>query len=179
MNDRLPWRLFGLVYAHPHPQSPDTTRIRNKDDQPLPTGLAGEFAAGFLIDEKERDMRRRTMQGACLNCHDSSWVKGQWQRLENTIKETNANVLLATNIMGEIWRGGYADQKNNPFDEAVEKKWTDIWQFYANTIRFASAMGCGGDYGVYADGRYHLSQALMELNDWLVMRKQLIATEKK
>jgi hypothetical protein len=179
MNDRLPWRLFGLVYAHPHPQSPDTTRIRNRDGQPLPTDLDGEFAADFLIDEKERDMRRRTMQAACLNCHDSSWVKGQWLRLENTIKETNANVLLATKIMDEIWRDGYADQKNNPFDDAVEKKWTDIWQFYANTIRFASAMGCGGDYGVYADGRYKLSQALMELNDWLKLRKQLNATEKK
>jgi hypothetical protein len=25
MSNRLPWRIFGLVYAHPHPQSPDTT----------------------------------------------------------------------------------------------------------------------------------------------------------
>ena len=37
MNNRLPWRIFGLIYAHPHPQNPDTTIIRNKDGLPLPT----------------------------------------------------------------------------------------------------------------------------------------------
>lgn len=173
MNNRLPWRLFGLVYAHPHPLSPDTTVIRNKNGLPLPTTLEGEAAADYLINDKEMDKRRITMQTACLNCHDSSWVKGQWQRLEHTIRITNADVLLATHIMGDIWRDGLADFKTNPFDEAVEKKWTDIWQFYANTIRFASAMGCGGDYGVYADGRYQLSQALLEINDWLNLRKKL------
>ena len=42
MNDRLPWRLFGLIYAHPHPQSPDTTKIKNRMGLPLPTELTGE-----------------------------------------------------------------------------------------------------------------------------------------
>ena len=45
MNNRLPWRIFGLVYAHPHPQSPDTTVIRNKEGQPLPTSLDGGFGS--------------------------------------------------------------------------------------------------------------------------------------
>ncbi len=179
MNNRLPWRLFGLVYAHPHPLSPDTTGIRNKNGRSLPTALDGEIAAEYLIDEKERDMRRRTMQAVCLNCHDASWVKGQWQRFENTLRTVNADVLLATNIMGDIWHDGLADFNPNPFDEAIEKKWTDIWQFYANTIRFASAMGCGGDYGVYADGRYQLSRALLELNDWLNLHKKLNASADK
>ena len=61
----------------------------------------------------------------------------------------------------------------NPFDEAIEKKWTDMWQLYANTTRFASAMGGGGDYGVYAGGHYQLTQALLELNDWLNLQKKL------
>ena len=34
-------------------------------------------------------------------------------------------------------------------------------------------MGGGGDYGVYADGRYQLSQALLELNDWLNLRRKI------
>ncbi|MEJ2167536.1 MAG: multiheme c-type cytochrome [Desulfobacterales bacterium] len=167
MNNRLPWRLFGLVYAHPHPQNPDTTAIRNKDGQPLPSGLDGSFADDYLIDEKERNARQKAMQAACLNCHSTSWVDGQWQRFEHTIKETNADLLAATRIMEQIWRQGLADFNSNPFDEAIEKKWTDAWQFYANTIRFASAMGCGGDYGVYAGGRYQLTQALLEISDWL------------
>ena len=179
MNNRLPWRIFGLVYAHPHPLSPDTTVIRNKNGLPLPTTLNGEPAVEYLIDEKERETRRKAMQAACLNCHDTSWVKGHWQRFENTIRETNENVRLATDIMGDIWRGGFADFKTNPFDEAIEKKWTDAWQFYANTIRFASAMGGGGDYGVYADGRYQLTQALLELNDWFNLRKKIDAAADK
>ena len=173
MNNRLPWRIFGLVYAHPHPRDPDTTIIRNKKGQPLPTSLDGEFAEKYLIDEKEREVRRNAMQAACLNCHDASWVKGHWQRFENTIKTTNADILLATQIMDDVWQQGLADFESNPFDEAVEKKWTDTWQFYANTIRFASAMGGGGDYGVYADGRYQLSQAILELHDWFELREKI------
>ena len=176
MNNRLPWRIFGLVYAHPHPLSPDTTVIRNKNGLPLPATLDGEFAAEYLIDEKERETRRKAMQAACLNCHDTSWVKGQWQRFENTIRETNGDIRLATDVMGDIWREGLADFKGNPFDEAIEKKWTDTWQLYANTTRFASAMGGGGDYGVYAGGRYQLAQALLELNDWLNLRKKMDAS---
>ncbi|MEE4266322.1 MAG: multiheme c-type cytochrome [Desulfobacteraceae bacterium] len=179
MNDRLPWRIFGLVYAHPHPQSPDTTIIRNKEGQPLPTSLDGTFAAKFLIDPKEQDTRRRSMQAACLNCHDTSWVKGHWQRFENTIRTTNGDIRIATGIMEDIWQAGYADLKTNPFDEAIEKKWTDSWQFYANTIRFASAMGGGGDYGVYADGRYQLARALQEMNDWLNLEQKLDLSVKK
>jgi cytochrome c553 len=173
MNNRLPWRIFGLVYAHPHPLSPDTTVIRNKNGLPLPATLDGEFAAEYLIDEKERETRKKAMQAACLNCHDTSWVKGQWQRFENTIRETNGDIRLATDVMGDIWREGLADFKANPFDEAIEKKWTDTWQLYANTTRFASAMGGGGDYGVYAGGRYQLTQALLELNDWLNLQKKM------
>jgi cytochrome c553 len=173
MNNRLPWRIFGLIYAHPHPLSPDTTVIRNKNGLPLPATLDGEFATEYLIDEKERETRKKAMQAACLNCHDTSWVKGHWQRFENTIEETNGDIRLASEVMGDIWREGLADFKANPFDEAIEKKWTDTWQLYANAIRFASAMGGGGDYGVYAGGRYQLSQALLEINDWLNLRKKM------
>lgn len=179
MNDRLPWRIFGLIYAHPHPQKPDTTAIRNKDELPLPTDFAGGFAPTHLIDEKERDARRQAMQAACLNCHDSSWVRGHWQRFEHSIRETNAQTRTATRIMESIWQSGFADKKDSPFNEAIEKKWSNIWLFYANTIRFASAMGGGGDYGVFADGRYHLSETLPELNDWLEMRKKLEPVSKK
>ena len=75
--------------------------------------------------------------------------------------------------MEDIWQEGLADFNTKPFDEAVEKKWTDIRQFYANSTRFASAMGCGGDYGVYANGRYQFSRALQELNGWLTPRNVL------
>ncbi|MGD8461646.1 MAG: hydroxylamine oxidase, partial [Desulfobacterales bacterium] len=175
----LPWRILGLIYAHPHPIEPDTSIIRNKDKLPLPTDYNGGFATKYLIDEKEMTVRKQAMQAACLNCHDTSWVNGHWQRFENTIKETNAQTLTATRIMQDIWKLGLANYQDNPYDEAVEKKWSTTWLFYSNTIRFASSMAGGGDYGVFAGGRYQLSQTILELNDWLKLNKQLEAAQKK
>jgi len=182
MSNRLPWRIFGLIYAHPHPLQPDTTVIRNGEGLPLPSDLAGGYADGFLIGREEAERRRRSMQAVCLSCHGSAWVGGHWQRFESTIEETNAQTLAATRIMSEIWRKGYAQgppgSPGNPFDEAVEIMWTDAWLFYANTTRFASAMAGGGDYGVYADGRYHLRRRVAELHDWLSLHDRLAPAKK-
>jgi hypothetical protein len=179
MNNRLPWRIYGLIYAHPHPQSPDTTIIRNDDDQPLPTSLDGRMALKYLINESEMKARTENMQAVCLNCHDTSWVKGHWKKFEDIIQATNAETLTAT--LGDIWKHGFAealDRGGNPFDEAIEKKWSRAWLFYANSIRFASAMAGGGDYGVFAGGRYQFSQTIVELNDWLNLRKQVFPRSK-
>jgi len=35
----------------------------------------------------------------------------------------------------------------------------------------STAMGGGGDYGVFADGRYHLMKTVREMEDWLELRK--------
>jgi len=120
------------------------------------------------------------MQAACLNCHDRSWVNGFWNRLENTVSKTNSDTRVATQLMEKIWGTGLADGKENPFDEAIEKKWSDTWLFYANTIRFASAMGGGGDYAVFADGRYMMAKSLAELADWWAFRRHpiLVAPQK-
>ncbi len=175
MNNRLPWRLFGLIYAHPHPSNPDTTIIRNKDGLPLPTDFEGGFASEYLIDEGEREQRRRTLQSVCSSCHAASWVRGQWARFENTLAETNEKTLTATRFMSEAWSSGLAsglDRGSSPFDEDVERRWADIWLIHANTIRFASAMGCGGDYGVFADGRYELNKTVMDLLSRLEQEKK-------
>ena len=55
-------------------------------------------------------------------------------------------------------------QKQSPFDDALERSWMDGWLFYANTIRFSSAMGGGGDYSTFADGRYQLNSSLLRLH---------------
>jgi hypothetical protein len=169
MNDRLAWRLFGLIYAHPHPRSPDTTIIKNKGGLPLPTELTGEPAADFLIDSKEQDKRRKSMQSICLACHGRSWVDGQFARMENTIRTTNEMTLAATQVLMSAWDKGAAkglSQKDSIFNEAIEKKWVEQWLFFANSTRFASAM-MGADYGVFANGRWYMSKNLQEMVDWL------------
>lgn len=164
MNDRLPWRLFGLIYAHPHPKSPNTSIIRNKDGLPLPTTFNGELAASFLIDGKEMDVRRKRIQQVCLGCHSQDWVNGHWARLENTIKTTDEMTLSATHLMMDAWKKGAASLEPSPFDEDLEKLWVQQYLFYANSTRFASAM-LGADYGVFADGRWYLSKNLRDMAD--------------
>jgi hypothetical protein len=180
MSDRIGWRIFGLIYSHPHPKEPDTTLIRNKDNLPLPTDFDGGFSEKYLIDSDTKERRTDAMQAICLNCHDSSWVKGHWKRYENSIQMTNHAVRVATDIMREIWKHGYAagiDKGGSPFDEAVEKQWSDAWLFYANTIRFSSAMAGGGDYSVFANGHYQLSKQIQILNDHLELQKHLPAAK--
>jgi hypothetical protein len=174
MNDRLPWRLFGLIYAHAHPKSPDTTLIRNRAGLPLPTDFNGEEAASYLIDEKEQARRLKNLQQVCLSCHSQAWVGGHFQRLDQTIKTTNQMTLAATDVMTAIWAQGLArglGQNASPFDEAIEKKWMEQWLFYANSTRFASAM-MGADYGVFAHGRWYLRKNLQELAEWLGEREK-------
>ena len=169
MGDRLGWRIFGLTYAHPQPQSPDTTIIRNAAGLPLPTDLDGSFATKYLISEEEIANRRAVMQRTCLACHDTGWVAGFFKRLDNTIAVSNQSVHTATQLMQTIWQRGYAqgaDAGGSLFDEYIERRWSDIWLLYANNIRFVAAMAGGGDYGVFEDGRYHLSKALMQMHDW-------------
>jgi len=174
MNDRNAWRLFGLIYAHAHPKSPDTTIIKNKAGLPLPTELTGEPVTKYLIDAKEQGKRREAMQKICLSCHGQGWVDGQWARFENTIKMTNEMTLTATKILLTAWEKGAAKgpaQKDNIFNETIEKKWVEQWLFFANSSRFASAM-MGADYGVFANGRWYLSKNIQEMMDWLEFKLQ-------
>jgi hypothetical protein len=169
MNDRLPWRIFGLIYAHPHPRSPDTSIIKNKAGFPLPTELTGEPVTEYLIGSKEQEKRRKTMQRVCLACHSQGWVDGQFARFENTIKTTNEMTLTATKILLTAWEKGAAKglaDNDSIFNEAIEKKWIEQWLFYANSTRFASAMA-GADHGAFANGRWYMSKNIQEMMDWL------------
>jgi hydroxylamine dehydrogenase len=169
MNDRLPWRLFGLIYAHPHPRSPDTTIIKNKAGLALPTELTGEPVTKYLIDAREQETRRRTMEKVCLSCHYAGWVEGHWSRLENTIRTTNESTLAATKLILAAWDTGAANglaEDDSIFNEAIEKKWVEHWLFFANSVRLSSAMA-GADYGVFANGRWYMNKNIQEMVDWL------------
>ena len=178
MNDRLSWRLFGLPYAHAHPKSPNTSIIRNKSGLPLPTELTGEPATSFLIDAKEQKARTAEMQKVCLSCHSSQWVNDHFAKMQHAIETTNRMTLAATKIVLTAWDKGAAKglaQKDNIFNESIEKMWVEQWLFYANSTRFAAAMG-GADYGVFANGRWYMSKNVQQMTDWL---KFLLKVKKK
>lgn len=173
MNDRLGDRLMGLIYAHRHPKSPDTSIIKNADGQPLATTFSGKPAKEFLIGQKEYQKRRRAMERVCLACHSSGWVKGQFARLDNAIKTSNQSTLAATGLMQDIWKQGLAkgpDQGGSVFDEYKERVWVEHWLFYANTMRLATAM-MGQDYAVFEMGRWQASKNIRRLHDWTKSQK--------
>ncbi len=165
MNDRIAWRIFGLIYAYPHPKDSETFKFKNKAGLSLPTELTGEFVKEVLIDKKEMKRRENKMKNICLGCHSNSWVEGFFNRFHNTIKTTNVQSLKATKIVLKAWKEGVADN-SNPFDEAIEKMWIEQWLFYANSVRFASAMG-GADYGVFENGRWYLKKNIQNMENWL------------
>ena len=176
MNDRLGWRHFGLIYAHPQPQLPDTTIIRNRSGLPLPTDLDGAPAKEYLISPDQIKTRRAVMEAVCRSCHGNAWVSGHFQKLDQVVSTSNAEVRHATELIRAIWKKGYAsgpDSGGSMFDEAVERRWSDLWLIHANNIRLSSAMAGGGDYGVFDDGRYQFSKGVLELQDWLNLRETL------
>ncbi|MFW5906165.1 MAG: multiheme c-type cytochrome, partial [Desulfobia sp.] len=164
-NDRLKWRIFGVPYAQPHPIDPDTTKIKNRNDLPLSSTLSGEPASEYLIDENEQEIRQKTMKKVRSGCHSDTWIRGHFERFENTVRVTNEKTLTATNILLEAYDKGLADN-DNLFDEAIEKKWVESWLFFSNSIRFSSAMA-GADYGVFANGRWWLNKNIAEMEDYL------------
>ena len=168
-NDRLPWRIFGVPYAHPHPIRADTSGIVNQDGLHFPTELSGKPVSKFLISQAEMDKRQESMERVCSGCHSDQWIKGHFVRLDKSIETTNQMTLQATKILAQAWAEGLAEglpQGKNPTNEAIELKWVEQWLFFGNSTRFATAMG-GADYGVFADGRWYQAKNLQEMYDYL------------
>lgn len=175
---RLWVRLFGLIYSHAQPKSGDTTIIRNKDGLPLPTTFTGEPASDFLIDKAEQGKRLEAMKNVCNACHSRDWIDGHFNRLGETIKETDEMTLTATKLILEAWENGLED-KTNPFDETIEQLWIRQWLFYSNSIRYASAMTGAHDYAAFKNGWWNLTENLQQMKDWIRIKKFLKATGAK
>jgi len=158
---RLWVRIFGVIYSHPQPKSGETYLIKNKDGLPLPSTFTGELASEYLIDRDEQTQRQNAMKKVCLSCHSTSWADRHFARLDTTLAETDRMVSAATQVLLNAWNEGFADP-SNPFDEVIEQKWIAQWLFYANSVRYASAMS-GPDYASFKNGWWRLTKNLQEM----------------
>ncbi|OGW25752.1 MAG: hydroxylamine oxidase [Nitrospirae bacterium GWC2_42_7] len=171
-------RIFGLIYSHPQPISGDTTIINNQDGLPLPVTFSGEPASEFLINKAEQAKRLEAMKNICKGCHSTQWADGHFTKLDNTVKETDAMTMAATNLMSEAWGKGIED-KANPFDEQIEKMWIRQWLFYSNSIRYASAMSGAPDYTSFKLGWWELSENLQKMRDAIDIKEKNKKAEKE
>jgi cytochrome c553 len=169
---RLWVRLFGLIYTHPQPRTGNTSGIRNKDGQPLPTTFAGEVATEYLIDEAEQAVRKKKMTAVCNGCHNTDWIEKHFEKMDNTLRETDAMTRAATQLMQQAWEAGVADP-SNPFDETLERQWIRQWLFYGNSIRYASAMTGAQDYAAFKNGWWYLSENLEKMRESILMKMKL------
>ncbi len=163
--DRLEKRIFGLIYSHAHPKSPDTTIIKHKSGLPLPTGLDGTEAEEYLISKEEQEKRLTRMKTICLGCHSAGWTEGHFAKLDASVSYADSAVKVATGLLVAAWDKegkGYPSKISSIFDEHVERLWIKTWLFYANSVRFAAAMA-GADYGTFADGRWQLNETITEI----------------
>jgi hydroxylamine dehydrogenase len=169
---RLWVRLFGLIYSHAQPRSGDTTVIKNKEGLPLPTTFNNTPASGFLIDKPEQDKRLQVMKSVCNSCHNRDWINGHFAKLDSTVRETDAMTLAATALMAKAWDLGLED-RSNPFDEPIEQRWTRQWLFYANSVRYASAMTGAPDYTAFKNGWWEMSNNLVEMKEMIDLKATL------
>jgi hypothetical protein len=168
--DRLWVRIFGLIYAHPQPKSPETYLLKNKDGLPLPATFTGEMDTEHLLSMEEQKTHQDKMRRVCQSCHSSSWVNGHLEKLDSTVVETNQMVLASTKLVQKAWDKKWADP-TNPFDEAIEQKWVAQWLFYANSVRYAAAMS-GPDYAAFKNGWWELTNNLQEMSDWMKIQQK-------
>lgn len=170
---RLWVRIFGLVYSHPQPKNGQTFLLKNKDNLPLPTTFTGELASEFLLEKEEQEELRTRMKRICRSCHSSSWADSYFQKFHTTIEEADKMVLAATKLLLEAWNKDIAD-KSNPFDEAIEQKWIKQWLFFANSLRYASAMS-GPDYAAFKNGWFDLSENLQDMKELIELKQRKAA----
>jgi hypothetical protein len=163
---RLWVRIFGLIYSHPQPKTGNTFIIVNKDGLSLPTDFTNNPAVDYLIDEKEQSARKAEMMQICSACHSTNWIENHFAKLDSTIKETDQMVLNATLLLTKAWGKNLADN-TNPFDETIEHQWVIQWLFYANSIRYASAMTGAPDYATFKNGWWEMTKNLKVMEDWI------------
>ena len=169
LTDRLSERIFGLIYSHPHPESPDTTVLVNKSGLPLPTELDGTPVEKGLISKSMALERRQTMKNVCMSCHSSSWTDSHFEKLSAVVKYADSQVGTATGIVASAWDAGLIKgpgQGGSPFDDYLERLWVEQWLFHANSLRLSAAMG-GADYGVFAGGRWYMAKNIRHMFEWL------------
>ena len=167
---RLWVRVFGVIYSHPQPKSGKTYEIKNQDGLPLPTTFNNVPASEYLISADEQTTRKNNMMNICSSCHGSNWVTSYFDKFENTLKETDQMVAASTELLSLAWNEKLADN-TNPFDEEIEQLWIQQWLFYANSVRYSSAMS-GPDYAAFKNGWWYLTKNLNEMHQLIDQLKK-------
>jgi len=162
--DRLPYRLLG-IYAVPHIKYSKTYTIKNSMGLPLPYELDGTPVKSAVIDSNEVAKRLNTMKKVCSACHAQTLIDNHFKEMDDMIAYSNKQILQATGLLVDVWKKNLEKgipQGKNPFDEPIERLWTQSWLFYGTSIRYGAAMG-SADYTTFANGKWQLGKTIKEM----------------
>jgi len=167
---RLWTRIFGLVYSHPQPKSGKTYEIKNSDGLNLPTTFTGKFANEYLLSDKEQLQRKNIMGSVCKACHNTNYTFNRLNKIDSVNKIADKMVATATNLLVKAWNAKIEDN-SNPFDEQIEILWQRQWLFYANSVRYGTAM-MGPDYSAFKNGWWEMSQTIQRMKDLIEQKSK-------
>jgi hypothetical protein len=105
------------------------------------------------------DRGQREMKELCRKCHAASGVQTYFEQAEVVVKQTNAKVRDAKEIVASLRRDGLLTK--TPFDEPIEFVMFDLWHYYGRTAKHGAFMG-GADF-VQWHGIYELLRLGVEL----------------
>jgi hypothetical protein len=103
------------------------------------------------------------MKKVCGSYHASSWTDGHFAKFDSTVSDADRMTLAATQLLSKAWEKKIADG-GSPFDEEIEQLWVRQWLFYANSIRYASAIA-GPDFAAFKNGRWELTTNLRKMTE--------------
>lgn len=101
------------------------------------------------------------MKSLCNTCHVSSKTDAFYEAAEAVVVDTNAKVAAARALVDSLRAEGLLTDE--PFDEAVEFVYFDLWHYYGRTAKHGAFMG-GADF-VQWHGNYELLAKMVELRE--------------
>lgn len=118
------------------------------------------FAA---VSDKRPTYRRGqdAMKETCLKCHTQPHVDRYYQEAEGVVQATNVKIAEAETLMASLRKEGLLTPE--PFDEAIEFLYFDLWHYYGRTAKHGAFMG-GADF-VQWHGNYELLLKMTEMKE--------------
>jgi hypothetical protein len=99
------------------------------------------------------------MKETCLKCHTTPRIERFYKEAEAVVDSTNAQVKRAEEIIKKLREEKLLTP--DPFDEAIEYVYFDLWHYFGRTAKHGAFMG-GADF-VQWHGFYELNVKLVEL----------------
>mgnify|MGYP000846043288 CR=1 FL=1 len=173
VGDRLSWTLRPIVSSKLNLVAYDDN---NKDDivgdAPALPKVGDMFRLGTAPERKVAEVvtwqqRRDKMQNVCVQCHQTSFIKGAYSQFDATVDLYNDKFAKpAKAIMDELKASGKLTKAD--FDEKLEWSYYEMWHHEGRRARHGAAMQ-GPDYawwhGIYDVAKTFYTSFLPEVKE--------------